>query len=100
MSEDTGSEDTGQHPRETTLELIFRQGQRILGELSPIREKQDEIVTRLARVEREVVDLCLAILGLHEDYVSLAGRLDTLDRRIARVDHRLGLVDESAAPRG
>jgi hypothetical protein len=27
------SEDTPQHPREITLELIFRQGQRILGEL-------------------------------------------------------------------
>jgi hypothetical protein len=46
------SEDTPQHPREITLELIFRQGQRILGELGHIREKQDEIVTRLARVER------------------------------------------------
>jgi hypothetical protein len=53
------SEDTPQHPREITLELIFRQGQRILGELGQIREKQDEIVTRLARVEREVVDLPL-----------------------------------------
>jgi len=39
------SEDTPQHPREITLELIFRQGQRILGELGQIREKQDEIVT-------------------------------------------------------
>ena len=45
------SEDTPQHPREITLELIFRQGQRILGELGQIREKQDEIITRLARVE-------------------------------------------------
>ena len=53
------SEDTPQHPREITLELIFRQGQRILGELGQIREKQDEIVTRLARVERAVVDLPL-----------------------------------------
>ena len=44
----TVSEDTAQHPREITLELIFRQGQRILGELGQIREKQDEIVTRLA----------------------------------------------------
>jgi hypothetical protein len=51
------SEDTPQHPRGITLELVFRQGQRILGELGQIREKQDEIVTRLARVEREVVDL-------------------------------------------
>ena len=92
------SEDTPQHPREITLELIFRQGQRILGELGQIREKQDEIVTRLARVEREVVDLRRDILGLHEDYVGLAGRLDNLDRRFARIEHRLDLVDESTSP--
>jgi hypothetical protein len=124
------SEDTAQHPREITLELIFRQGQRILGELGQIREKQDEIITRLARVEREVVDpkggrnfalpprtagawwrssaiagpmerevvdLRRDILGLHEDYVSLAGRLDNLDRRVARIEHRLDLVDESTS---
>ena len=88
------SEDTPQHPREITLELIFRQGQRILGELGQIREKQDEIITRLARVEREVVDLRRDILGLHEDYVSLASRLDNLDRRVApgpsRVSRRRG----------
>jgi len=35
---------------------------------------------------------------LHEDYVSLAGRLDTLDRRIARIEHRLDLVDASTSP--
>jgi septation ring formation regulator EzrA len=92
------SEDAPQHPREITLELIFRQGQRILGELGQIREKQDEIVTRLARVEREVVDLRRDILGLHEDYVSLAGRLDNLDRHVARIEHRLDLVDESTSP--
>ena len=99
------SEDTPQHPREITpcslpgagLELIFRQGQRILGELGQIREKQDEIVTRLARVEREVVDLRRDILGLHEDYVSLAGRLDNLDRRLDRIERRLDLVDESTS---
>jgi hypothetical protein len=68
------SEDAPQHPREITLE-IFHQGQRILGELGQIREKQDEIVTRLARVEREVVDLRRDILGLHEDYVALAKAL-------------------------
>jgi hypothetical protein len=34
------SEDTPQHPREITLELIFRQGQRILSELGQIRESR------------------------------------------------------------
>ena len=40
-----------------------------------------EIVTRLARVEREVVDL----------------RRDILDRRVARIERRLDLVDESTS---
>jgi len=35
---------------------------------------------------------------LHEDYVGLAGRLDNLDRRFARIEHRLDLVDESTSP--
>jgi hypothetical protein len=35
---------------------------------------------------------------LHEDYVSLAGRLDNLDRRLERVERRLDLVDESTNP--
>ena len=48
--------------------------------------------------EREVVDLRRDILGLHEDYVGLAGRLDNLDRRFARIEHRLDLVDESTSP--
>ena len=51
------NETTPNHPHAVTLELIFRQGQRVLGELGQIRDKQDEIIVRLVRVEREVVDL-------------------------------------------
>jgi hypothetical protein len=90
------TETTPQHPREITLELIFRQGQWILGELGQVHEKQDEIIVRLVRVEREVVDLRRDIVGLHEDYLGLSGRLDTLDRRIGRIERRLDLVDEPA----
>ena len=73
------SEDPAQHPREITLELIFRRGQpRILGELGQIREKQDEIITRLARVEREVVDLRRDILGLHRGLCSASRAASTI----------------------
>jgi hypothetical protein len=89
------SENTPPHPHEITLELIFRQSQRILGDLGQIREKQDKIIVRLSRVEREVVDLRRDIVGLHEDYVGLASRLDHLDRRVERIERRLDLV---AAP--
>jgi hypothetical protein len=43
-----------------------------LGELNQIREKQDEIIVRVVRVEREVVDLRRDIVGLHEDYLGLS----------------------------
>ncbi len=52
-----------------------------------------EVITRLARVEREVVDLRRDILGLHEDWVGMARRLDNLDLRMARIERRLDLVE-------
>jgi hypothetical protein len=67
------SEDAPQHPREITLELIFRQGQRILGELGQIREKQDEMLP--------------GSLGSSVRLLTCA----------ARIEHRLDLVDESAS---
>jgi hypothetical protein len=74
-------------PREITLELIFRQGQRILRDLAQIREKQDEIVVRLSRLEREAA-------SLHLDFAGLSMRLDNLDRRVARIERRLELSEE------
>jgi len=47
------------------------------------------ILARLARVEREVVDLRRDILGLHEDWVGMTRRLDNLDGRMARIERRL-----------
>jgi hypothetical protein len=89
------NETTPNHPHAVTLELIFRQGQRVLGELGQIRDKQDEIIVRLVRVEREVVDLRRDILGLHEDYLGLSGRLDSIDRRVGRIERRLDLIDDA-----
>jgi hypothetical protein len=93
------NETTSEDPRVVTLELIFRQGQRVLGELGQIRDKQDEIIVRLVRVEREVVDLRRDIVGLHEDYLGLSQRLDNLDRRGGRIERRLDLIDD-ATPAG
>jgi hypothetical protein len=53
------------------------------------REKQDEIVTRLSRVEREVA-------GLHADFAGLSLRLNNLDRRVGRIERRLDLIEEEA----
>lgn len=58
----------------------------IRAEQSTQREKLDEIITRLGRLEREVA-------GLHADYAGLSVRLDNLDRRVARIEQRLELVE-------
>ena len=50
------------------------------------REKLDEIIVRLGRLEREVA-------GLHGDYAGLSVRLDNLDRRVGRIEHRLELAE-------
>jgi hypothetical protein len=87
------SEDRPQHLREITLELIFRQGQRILGELSQIREKLDEVILCVGKLERQVAEL-------HVDNAIIHQRLDNLDQRITRVERRLDLVGSIASGYG
>jgi hypothetical protein len=91
------NETTSEDPRAVTLELIFRQGQRVLGELGQIRGKQDEIIVRLVRAEREVVATRREITNLHQDWVDMAKRLDNLELRFSRVERRLGLIDDDPA---
>jgi predicted nuclease with TOPRIM domain len=67
-------------------ELILNMLRAIHAEQSAHREKLDEIIVRLGRLEREVA-------GLHGDYVSLSVRLDNLDRRVGRIEQRLELVE-------
>jgi predicted nuclease with TOPRIM domain len=67
-------------------DLILNMLRAIRTEQSAQREKLDEIIVRLGRLEREVA-------GLHGDYVSLSVRLDNLDRRGGRIEQRLELVE-------
>jgi predicted nuclease with TOPRIM domain len=67
-------------------DLILNMLRAIRAEQSAQREKLDEIIVRLGRLEREVA-------GLHGDYVSLSVRLDNLDRRVGRIEQRLELVE-------
>jgi predicted nuclease with TOPRIM domain len=68
------------------VDLILSMLRTIRAEQSVQREKLDEIIVRLGRLEREVA-------GLHADYAGLSVRLDNLDRRVARIEHRLELVE-------
>ena len=67
-------------------DLILNMLRAIRAEQSAQRERLDEIIVRLGRLEREVA-------GLHGDYVSLSVRLDNLDRRVGRIEQRLELVE-------
>jgi predicted nuclease with TOPRIM domain len=67
-------------------DLILNMLRAIRTEQSAQRERLDEIIVRLGRLEREVA-------GLHGDYVSLSVRLDNLDRRVGRIEQRLELVE-------
>ena len=67
-------------------DLILTLLRAICGEQAAQREKLDEIIGRLGRLEREVA-------GLHADYAALSVRLDNLDRRVGRIEARLELVE-------
>ena len=67
-------------------DLILSMLRAIRAEQTAQREKLDEIISRLGRLEREVA-------GLHVDYAGLSVRLDNLDRRVARIELRLELVE-------
>ena len=67
-------------------DLILSMLRAIRGEQAAQREKLDEIIVRLGRLEREVA-------GLHTDFASLSVRLDNLDRRVGRIEQRLELVE-------
>jgi len=63
----------------------------VIEHLRHIRDRVDSIDTtvkelrdRMGRVEREVA-------GLHVDFASLSGRLDTLSDRVDRIERRLDL---------
>ena len=67
-------------------DLILNMLRPIRAEQAAQREKLDEIIVPLGRLEREVA-------GLHADYAGLSVRLDNLDRRVGRIEQRLELVD-------
>ena len=71
---------------EERADLILSMLRAIHAEQAAQREKLDEIIVRLGRLEREVA-------GLHADYAGLSVRLDNLDRRVGRIERRLELVE-------
>ena len=83
-----------QEMSEERSDLILNMLRAIRAEQAAQREKLDEIISRLGRLEREVADLHREVAGLHDDYAGLSVRLDNLDRRVGRIESRLELVDQ------
>jgi chromosome segregation ATPase len=69
---------------------------RVDNALNDLRRQNEEIITRLIRLEREDIDRRRDIVNLHEDWVGMAKRLDNIDRRIERIERRLDLVKAPA----
>lgn len=53
-----------------------------------------DVIDRLSRLERESAATRRDLANLHEDWVGMSGRLDRLDQRVARIEHRLELIEE------
>src|SRR5262249_49921265 len=84
----------GKEMSDERSDLILNMLRGIRAEQAAQREKLDEIISRLGRLEREVADLHREVAGLHDDYAGLSVRLDNLDRRVGRIESRLELVDQ------
>lgn len=77
-------------------DLILNMLRAIRAEQAAQREKLDEIITRIGALEREVAALSLRIAEIRVDFAGLSVRLDNLDRRVGRIEHRLELADTPA----
>jgi hypothetical protein len=71
----------------------FDRVDRLLGEHG---RKLDEVVTRLGALERGQADLRRDIAEVHVGLAAVNTRLDNLDRRVTRIEHRLDLVEDPA----
>jgi hypothetical protein len=75
-------ETTPEHPREITLELIFRQGQQILDDTRTVREEQRGQRARLSAIEHT----------LAQEF----GHSRMEFARLERIERRLDLVEDTA----
>ena len=87
------TEDTPEHPHEITLELVFRQGQRVLAELHQVREEQGEQRARLSAIEHT---LAQEFAHTRLEFARLDARLDRIHNRLERIERRLDLVEAPA----
>jgi hypothetical protein len=72
----------------------------IRGILEEHTRKFDEVITRLARLERETAGTRRDIANLHEDWVGMSSRLDNFDGRLQRIELRLDLIDDPSSAAG
>ena len=77
-------------------DLILNMLRAIRAEQAAQREKLDEIITRIGALEREVAALSLRVAEIRVDFAGLSVRIDNLDRRVGRIEHRLELADTPA----
>jgi chromosome segregation ATPase len=60
--------------------LVLNMLRAIRADIATLRDRQEELIDRVGRVEREIATLRREIADLHGDFASLSGRIDNLGR--------------------
>jgi hypothetical protein len=90
MSRNTAMAETSVPPAPEERALVYLRAIRAILE-DHTRRFDDDVITRLARLERETA-------ATRRDIAELLRReLDGFDKRLAQIEHHLGLFDDPAA---
>jgi len=71
---------------EDTTNLVLEILKKIQSDVAFVRQDVNDLKNRMASVESHLA-------ALHLDLVQISARVDTLGRRMERVETRLGLID-------
>lgn len=74
-------------------DLVLKILRRIQSDASDIRARQDEMIGRLAGIEREIVSLRRDQVEVMDRQLRMQGALDRIDQRVERIERRLDLAD-------
>lgn len=74
-------------------DLMLKILQRLQSDAAEIRTRQDEMIGRLAGIEREIVSLKRDQVELLDRQLRVQAGLDRVDQRVERIERRLDLSE-------
>ena len=75
------------------LDYLRRMDERISAQFDRSEHRQNEIIKRLDRLEREVARLHGNVAGLHADYAGVQSRLDSVNLRLDHIERNRNMGD-------